>query len=125
MRLSIIYMKNLLLSFILLAFTIESSTAQQKPDTTSLFPPVNKDYAVDSVPHLRKTKLGPSMIIPGALIVYGLTTMKNSGIYSSYQAQKDIQKAVGGRGAPVDDWLQYSPYAEFAALLLLKVKCMT
>ncbi|MBK5284608.1 MAG: phosphatase PAP2 family protein [Bacteroidia bacterium] len=114
-------MKKFLLYFILFAFTIESSMAQQ-PRDTSLFP-VNKDYLVDSIPHVYKTKVWPSMIIPGALIVYGLTTIKNSGFYSSYQAKKDIQKAFGSGGAPVDDYLQLSPYVEFAALLLLKVKC--
>src|SRR5437773_4473 len=52
-----------------------------------------------------------------------ITTIKNGGLYSSYKEQRDIHRAFGNAGAPVDDWLQYSPYVEFGALLLFKVKC--
>jgi len=114
-------MKKFILYFILSGFTFKSSMAQQKPDTT-LFP-INKAYEIDSVPHLYKTKLLPSMIIPGALIVYGLTTIKNGGLYSSYKAQSDIHRAFGNAGSSVDNYLQFSPYVEFGALLLLKIKC--
>jgi len=63
------------------------------------------------------------MIIPGILIGYGLTTIKGNGLYSSYQMQKDIHGAIGNRRVPVDDYLIFSPYVEFGALLLLRVDC--
>jgi hypothetical protein len=114
-------MKKFLIYLLPVVFIVQSCMAQQPKD--SILFPIKKEYAVDSVPHLYRTKLFPSMIIPGILIGYGLTTLKNHGLYSSYQAQKDIQKALGTRRSHVDDYLQYAPYAEFGALLLLRVKC--
>ena len=70
-----------------------------------------------------KTKLFPSMIIPAALILYGLSTIRGNGIYSSYQAKKDIQYTFGNNRAPVDNYLILAPYVEFGVLLLLKQKC--
>jgi membrane-associated phospholipid phosphatase len=114
-------MKKLMLYFILFGITTQSCLAQQ-PKNSNPFT-IKKEYLLDSVPHLYKTKLLPSMIIPGIIIAYGLTTIKNHGLYSSYEAREDIQRSLGSRRSNVDDYLQYAPYAEFAALLLLKVNC--
>ncbi len=69
-----------------------------------------------------QTKLGPSFIVPAALIGYGLITLKNSGIYSSYKADIDIDRIFKNDQSSIDNYLIYSPYAEFAALLLLNIK---
>jgi membrane-associated phospholipid phosphatase len=70
-----------------------------------------------------KTKLPKALIVPGIMIGYGLTTIKNHGIYSSYQAREDVQKYLGGAHSTIDNALVFAPYAEFAALTLAKVKC--
>lgn len=70
-----------------------------------------------------KTKLGKSLIVPAVMIGYGLTTIKDNGLYSSYDARNDIQKNLGGAHSRIDDILIFVPYAEFAALTLAKVKC--
>jgi membrane-associated phospholipid phosphatase len=70
-----------------------------------------------------KTKLGPSLIIPGILIGYGLTTMGDNGLYSSKDAQRDITRAFPGFSNSLDDVMLTIPYAQLVALNLMKVKC--
>ena len=74
-------------------------------------------------PERFKTRIPQALIIPGILIAYGLTTIRDNGIYSSYQARKDILSLTGGHGSNIDDFLIISPYIEFGALLLFKVQC--
>lgn len=69
-----------------------------------------------------QTKLGPSLIVPAVLIGYGLTTIKDNGFYSSIKADVDIDRIFKNDKSTIDNYLIYSPYVEFAALLLLKVK---
>ncbi len=77
-----------------------------------------------SVPNIGfKTKLLPSMIVPVILIGYGISTIGNHGLYSSRQARVDVLRWTAGKGSRIDDYLQFSPFVEFAALLALKVKC--
>ena len=78
---------------------------------------------VDPNPYRFKTKLLPSLIVPVALIGYGLTTLQNHGLYSSMQARTDIQRAFGKYGSPIDNYLIYGSYVEFGILLMLKIKC--
>lgn len=110
---------------LLIVFTFQGIAAQEKGKKKYIFKKEELKVPVpDSVPDMTfKTKLLPSLIIPAILIGYGLTTIKNNGIYSSYQAQKDIQAKFGSNKAPIDDYLIYGPYVEFAALILLKQKC--
>lgn len=70
-----------------------------------------------------KTKLPRDLILPGILIGYGLTTINGNGLYSSFEARNDIQRLFKGKGSRIDDFLIFSPYVEFAALTLAKVKC--
>ncbi len=115
-------MKNIIL-LVLFVFSFECLTAQKKNNMDSSF---KHTTVKDSVPILDmtyKTKLIPSMIIPAILIGYGLSCMGNNGFYSSYKAKNDIQSALGNKRAPLDDYLIISPYVEFGALLLLRVKC--
>lgn len=70
-----------------------------------------------------KTHLPQALIVPAALIIYGLTTIHSHGLYSSFQARADILKMTHGKGNNIDNYLVFAPYLEFGALLLLKVKC--
>ncbi len=107
-------MKSIALFFLLITFAFQNSLAQQNSDD-SLY-----KYN-ESIKY--KTKLLKSSIVPLVLIGYGLTTIKSNGLYSSYQARNDIQKLFGNAHAPIDNYLVFSPYVEFGALLLFKVKC--
>jgi membrane-associated phospholipid phosphatase len=85
-------------------------------------PPFKVDsvHIVDPSP---RTKLFPSMIVPAVLIGWGISTIGNHGIYSSHEARTDVLRLTAGKGSHIDDYLQFSPYAEFAALILLRQKC--
>jgi membrane-associated phospholipid phosphatase len=88
-----------------------------------------QDSAKTSNIHLVKKKkkiyqtgLFKASILPAALIGYGVSTIHGHGIYSSYDAYRDIQK-LNFKGTSVDDYLQYAPYAELVLLNLFKIKC--
>jgi len=74
-------------------------------------------------PERYKTRLPQALVVPGILIVYGLSSMGNHGLYSSHHARTELLNFTKGKGGPVDDYLIFAPYAEFGALLLFKVKC--
>src|ERR1700741_4901776 len=95
---------------VMLAFTFGSISAQQNNTDNSFRKADSKDSVINSIPdtHLQ-TKLLPSMIVPAALIVYGLTTLKNNGLYSSYQARADIQRTFGKDRSGIDNFLQFAP----------------
>ena len=69
-----------------------------------------------------KSKVFKASIAPAILIGYGVSTIKDNGFYSSYEAKKDIQQTFGFR-SKVDNFLIFVPYAELAVLNLLKIKC--
>ncbi|RNI32993.1 phosphatase PAP2 family protein [Rufibacter immobilis] len=69
-----------------------------------------------------KSKAFKATIIPTILIAYGLTTIKDNGIYSSYDAKRDIQKHFPNFRTKVDDVLLVMPYVELAAANLFNVK---
>jgi membrane-associated phospholipid phosphatase len=115
-------MKTIILFIISFSLLVQSGIAQQQPTDTTFGKSAN--YLGDgAIPDNSRTKLLPSLILPAALIGYGLTTLQNHGLYSSYQAKTDIQRAFGNQGAPIDNYLVFSPYVEFGALLLFKVNC--
>lgn len=118
-------MKRCLL-FLLTAIILPVQLVAQT-DTASVFPRADSVNTAAVAPASQdekyKTKLPRALYVPGALIAYGLTTIKNNGLYSSYQARKDVLHVFGGAGTKVDDYLIFAPYAEFAALTLAKVKC--
>lgn len=82
-----------------------------KTDTNYIFP---KGY---------KTHLPQALIVPAVLIAYGLTTIQNHGLFSSFQARRDVLRWTKGKGSNIDNYLIVAPYLEFGALLLMKVKC--
>lgn len=66
-----------------------------------------------------------SSIFPLALIGYGVSVMKDNGLYSSYDAKRDIRKVFGSYRSPIDDYLIWAPYAELGLLNLFKIRCKT
>ena len=61
-------------------------------------------------------------IVPAVLIGYGLTTIKDNGLYSSYQAQQDIRRNFPNFSTNVDDYLIFAPFVELALAYGLQVK---
>ncbi|MFA6924866.1 MAG: phosphatase PAP2 family protein [Bacteroidales bacterium] len=117
-------MKKNILSFIFLVFITEALTAQKK-DTINYYPIKTKRITTCRVPYDSigiQSKFGKGLIVPVILIGYGLTTLHNYGLYSSYQMHKDINKTFPHAKSSIDNYLIYSPYFEFATLLLLKIK---
>lgn len=69
-----------------------------------------------------KTKAFRATIIPAILIAYGLSTVKDNGLYSSYDAKRDIQKHFPNFQTNLDNPLLIAPYVELAAANLFNVK---
>jgi membrane-associated phospholipid phosphatase len=89
------------------------------PDTISAPP--------DSIvkPKWYRSRLVRSSLFPLAMIGYSLTVMKDNGLYSSYDAKRDIRNLFGAYRSPVDDYLIWAPYAELGVLNLFKIRCKT
>ncbi|MGV3586488.1 MAG: phosphatase PAP2 family protein [Adhaeribacter sp.] len=69
-----------------------------------------------------KSKIFKATVVPAVFIGYGLSTIKDNGLYSSYDAQKDIQRHFPNFHTRVDDILVFAPFAELALANLLNVK---
>ena len=68
-------------------------------------------------------KLVRATAVPALLIGYGASTINGHGLYSSYQARRDIHRLVGpGRHTRIDDHLQFAPYLELGVVLLAGVE---
>lgn len=69
-----------------------------------------------------QTRVFKALIVPSALIAYGASSIHDNGLYSSYDAYRDIKK-LNFKRTEIDDYLQYAPYAELVLLNLFKIKC--
>ncbi|GAB3308457.1 hypothetical protein GCM10027511_20360 [Hymenobacter humi] len=69
-----------------------------------------------------QSKVVRATIVPALLIGYGASTIHGHGLYSSYDAKRDIRRAFGTYRTHVDDYLQWSPYFEVAGVLLAGVE---
>ncbi len=69
-----------------------------------------------------KSKGFRATIAPAIFIGYGLSTIKDNGFYSSYEAKADIQRNFPNFHTTVDDYLIYAPYAELALAYFLQHK---
>lgn len=119
--------KSLLLS-LLLAAPFGPALAQQVPppapaDTLHKFErPVTGVAAVEKKSFFQ-SKGFRATIVPAVLIGYGISTIHGNGLYSSYDAKRDINRAFGpGRHTRVDDFLQFAPYLELGGVLLSGVE---
>src|ERR1017187_4685833 len=70
-----------------------------------------------------KTKLPQALILPAIFIGWGVSVIGNHGLFSSKNARTDLLNFTKGKGGPIDNYLLFSPYAEFGMLILLKSKC--
>jgi len=61
-------------------------------------------------------------IVPAVLIGYGLSTIKDNGIYSSYAAQRDLRQNFPNFQTNLDDYLIFAPFVELALAYGLQVK---
>ena len=69
-----------------------------------------------------KSKGFRAAIVPAILIGYGASTINDHGLYSSYDAQKDIRTTFGSYRSHIDDYLQFAPYFEIGGVLLAGVE---
>ena len=108
--------------------TATTSLAQVVPpvppaaaDTTHKFEnPAGVPAAVKK-PFLR-SKGFRAAIVPAVLIGYGISTINGHGVYSSYQAKNDLQRAFPNFRTHVDNYLIFAPYLELGAVLLSGVE---
>lgn len=124
-------MNKLLIFWLSLTLSLGLSHTGVQAQVT--FPP--KGTAADTLkkyerPH-RDTQLKKSFlqskgfratIVPAVLIGYGLTTIKDHGLYSSYEAQRDLQRAFPNFHSNVDNFLIYAPFVELGMAYGLQVK---
>jgi len=68
-----------------------------------------------------KTSLFKATIVPALFIGWGLSTIHEHGLYSSYDAYNDIYK-LHFKGTHLDNYLQYAPYVELIGLNLLSIR---
>ncbi|QMU30351.1 phosphatase PAP2 family protein [Adhaeribacter radiodurans] len=61
-----------------------------------------------------KSKGFKATVVPAVLIGYGISTMKDHGIYSSYDAKRDLQRNFPNFKTKVDDYLIFAPFVELA-----------
>lgn len=69
-----------------------------------------------------KSKLFKATIVPAVLIGYGVSTIKDNGIYSSYDLRDDILRKHPNFDTWVDNPLLIAPYVELAIANLVNVK---
>lgn len=76
-------------------------------------------------PKWYKHRLVKQSIFPLALIGYSLTIFKDNGLYSNYDAKRDIRKTFGTFSNPADNFMIWAPYVEIGVLNAFKIKCKT
>lgn len=67
-------------------------------------------------------KLVKATVVPALLIGYGISTINDHGLYSSYDAKRDVQKAFPAFHTRVDDFLIFAPYVELGVVALTGVE---
>jgi membrane-associated phospholipid phosphatase len=115
-------MKNLFtlwLTFMLMLGSCGQELLAQETDTLRKYEKSRPDSL--RVPFY-KSKLFKATIIPAVLIGYGVSTIKDNGIYSSYDVRDDILRRHPNFDTSLDDALLIAPYVELALVNLLKVK---
>jgi membrane-associated phospholipid phosphatase len=105
-----------LMCFVLLSPTIHAQEAD------SLKPFEDPPLEIPQKEPFYKSKIFKATIAPAILIGYGISTIKDNGIYSSYDAREDILRNNPNFNSWVDDALLIAPYVELAIVNLLKVQ---
>ena len=107
-----------------LGLTPELAKAQvpaSPADTTHKYENPGGASSVTKKPFL-KSKGFRAVIVPAILIGYGASTINDHGIYSSYDAKKDIRNTFGNYRNHIDDYLQFAPYFEIGGVLLAGIE---
>ncbi|MBB6611555.1 phosphatase PAP2 family protein [Pontibacter sp. Tf4] len=115
-------MKNIFtiwLTFMLMLGSCGQELLAQETDTLRKYEKSRPDSL--KVPFY-KSKLFKATIIPAVLIGYGVSTIRDNGIYSSYDAREDILEAYPNFDTWLDNPLLVAPYVELALVNLLQVK---
>lgn len=92
----------------------------QKPDTLKKYqsPRIG---TIMKAPFI-KSKVVRATIVPAILIGYGVSTIKDHGLYSSYDTQRDVLRRHPNFDTWLDNPLLVAPYLELAAANFLHVK---
>jgi membrane-associated phospholipid phosphatase len=115
-------MKKTLHLWVFLTFSIgfcSPDLQAQVVDTTKKYQ--DSTLTAARVPFFKKKAIRAA-IIPTVMIGYGLSTMKDHGLYSSYDAQRDLNHAFPNFHTRVDDILIFVPFAELALANLVQVR---
>ena len=91
----------------------EVDTLKKFQDSTSAL--TTKDSSL-------KKNIIKASIVPAVLIGYGISIQKDYGIYSSYDAKRDLQRAFPNFHTHVDDYLIYAPFVELALAYSLQFR---
>ncbi|NDK55581.1 phosphatase PAP2 family protein [Pontibacter fetidus] len=115
-------MKNILhfwLSLVLCIFMFGQPAQAQQQDSLKKYQTPRPDSL--RVPFY-KSKLFRATIIPAILIGYGVSTVRDNGIYSSYDAREDILERYPNFDTWLDNPLLIAPYVELAIVNLAQVR---
>lgn len=119
--------KIFFLSFIILASTVRPGYSQVIDTTRNTT--LNPGSSVTTTTIVKKkhkkfyqTGLFKASVVPAVLIGWGVSTIHGHGLYSSYDAYRDIHK-LNFKRTHIDDYLQYAPYVELIGLNLLNIRC--
>lgn len=116
-------MKNMLrywLSLVLCISMFTNNVKAQQPDSLKKYENPRPDTTL-RVPFY-KSKLFKATIIPAILIGYGVSTVRDNGFYSSYDAQEDILDNYPNFDTWLDNPLLIAPYIELAIVNLAQVR---
>lgn len=111
--------KKLWLSWVMCFILLSPNLVAQEAD--SLKPFEDPPLEIPVKEPFYKSKIFKASIAPAVLIGYGLTTIKDNGIYSSYDAQEDIIERYPNFDSWIDDALLVAPYVQLAIVNLLKI----
>src|SRR5688572_3387128 len=115
-------MKNALSIWLCLIFSVGFFPSDlQAQDTDTIKKYQDSSLTAAKRPFFKKKAIRAA-IVPTLLIGYGLSTIKDNGLYSSYDAQRDLQHAFPNFRTRIDDILIYAPFAELALANLVQVK---
>jgi membrane-associated phospholipid phosphatase len=118
-------MKNIILLILSFSLMLPGYITGQTDTTKAFTNAPNVNLAKEQEKY--KTRLLPSMVVPAILIGYGLTTIKNHGLYSSYAMHRDLKGAIKSFGKTsiksLDNIMIIAPYIELGILNIFKIKC--
>ena len=113
------YCSRLWVTWMMFFVLAAPSLQAQEADSLKKYeePPID---TVGKVPFY-KSKVFKASIVPAILIGYGVSTIGDHGIYSSYDAKRDLQHNFSNFSTSIDDALLIAPYVELAVVNLLKI----